>query len=367
MFFEAVNVNNFRNLTTQSINFNKKINLIIGENAQGKTSLLELIYFLIQGRSFKEKTDANLINWNKQECLIKATVCDDSRSLEPSALIKLEKTSFHIDGKIKKTKGIASYEPVSVVVFLPEDLELIKGSPDNRRNYLDNIFSNIWIKQKVNRINYFKTLKQRNFFLKGGASKGLKIWDRQLAKFGSTLLSKRLETLEGLSEIMKTIHKQLVSENDEIRFSYKPSFHLSDFKNVASIEEDFLQGLQNTREADLKYQTTTIGPHKDDIQIFLNNKNSREFGSQGQQRTLAITLRVGEWEMYKREIGLNSILLLDDIFSELDQRRRSNLLNFIADKEQTFITSVNSDFFREKTFSSVNVLKAEKGTFYGQA
>lgn len=367
MFFKELSVQNFRNLATQKIDLDQRINVIIGENAQGKTTLLESVYFMVRGRSFKEKTDANLINWSQDSAVIQATVSDGVRSLDPSVVFQKDKTTFYIDGKVKKAKGLAAYEPISVVVFLPEDLELVKGSPDNRRNYIDNILSNIWIKQKVNRINYFKTLKQRNFFLKSGSLKGIDVWDAQLAKYGSILIKQRLVVLEVLSGLLKSIHKELVNVKEEIRLSYRSSFieDLEKINDCASVEENFLKALRANRESDYRYQTTLTGPHKDDITIFINDKNSREYSSQGQQRTVAIGLRIAEWEIYKQESNVNSILLLDDIFSELDKSRRENLLTFILEKEQTFITSVNSDFIKNEALSSINILRTENGVFYG--
>lgn len=364
MFFEKIKIINFRNITDQQINLNKQINLIIGANAQGKTTLLEAIHFIIRGRSFKEKTDANMIQWGKEEAVIQATVSDEIRSLNPTVTISRDKTTFSIDGKVKRAKGLASYEPVSTVVFLPEDLELVKGSPDNRRNYIDNILSNIWIKQKINRINYFKTLKQRNFFLKNGSVKGIDVWDAQLSRFGGILIKKRLEVLKILSILIDKVHKELVEGKENINLSYKSSF-LENIDESDDFESKFSEALLKKRETDYRYQTTTIGPHKDDIVININGRNSREYSSQGQQRTVAIALRIAEWEIYKQESDLNSILLLDDIFSELDASRRGNLLKFILEKQQTLITSVSSDFFKEEAFPSINIVGAENGVFSG--
>lgn len=367
MFVNKITVLNFRNLEDQTLKFNKRINLIIGENAQGKTNILESICILINGKSFREKNDLNLINYSKREAMIRATVCDDdTRAISPAIKITSPNSQFYIDSKAKKAKGLSSYERISAVVFLPEDLELIKGPPGKRRDYIDNIINVIWPKHKVNRINYFKSLRQRNFLLKKNNLSSLSIWNNQLVKYGSRLILKRLEILGTLAPLINKIIKNFVI-NEKVALQYVLSFLngadliLQD-QNISDIEESFASALKNSLESDIRLQATTVGPHKDDILISLNGKNSREFCSQGQQRTIAIALRIAEWEIYKKEIGSDSILLLDDIFSELDENRRKKLLDFIYQRRQSFITSVNIDFIKSDTsLLKAGIFKVEKG------
>lgn len=370
MFLKNISFYNFRNLHNsrpgkQSIEFNKNINLIIGENAQGKTNLLESIYILINGKSFREKNDLNLINHFHKEAVVRAVICtdDDARAISVAVKITPNGSKFYVDSKVKRAKGLSVYEDVSAVVFLPDDLGLIKGGPANRRDYLDNIISNIWQKHRVNRINYFKALKQRNFLLKNNKLASLDIWDRQLIKYGSRLIRKRLETIKALSPMINEILERFTG-NEEARLKYNTSFlkeNDSEELQAPDIEEIFTAALNGSKNDDIKLQMTTIGPHKDDIIILLNDRNSREFCSQGQQRTLAIALRIAEWEIYKREASSDSILLLDDIFSELDENRKKNLLDFICQKKQSFITSVSAEAARDIKVPDISIYKMGKG------
>lgn len=368
MFFSEITVLGFRNLENQTIPFNKRINLVLGENAQGKTNLLESIYILITGKSFREKNDINLINYLKKEAVIRAIVSNgDTRIISPAIKIISPNSQFYIDSKAKKAKGLASYENITAVVFLPEDLELIKGAPVNRRGYLDNIIGAVWVKHKINRINYFKVLKQRNMLLKNNNFSSLSVWNNQLVKYGSRLILKRIELVRPLELVLNKIIKNFVEE-ERISLRYSSSVLKeadsgeSYIPDIAYIEKSFEEALKSTLETDMKFQSTTTGPHKDDLLILLNDKSTREFCSQGQQRTLAIALRIAEWEIYKAETGCDSILLLDDIFSELDENRKKKLLDFIYQKKQSFITSVNIDFIENDiNLSEAKIFTVEEG------
>ncbi|CCQ96926.1 DNA replication and repair protein RecF [[Clostridium] ultunense Esp] len=358
MNVESIRLINFRNYHNLNINLNKNINIFVGKNAQGKTNLLEAIYFCAMGKSFRTNRDKEIINFNKHEAYIGAKININKR--EKIIEIKLEKDRpkrIKVNKiELKNFKELNS--GLNVVIFSPDDLKLIKDGPGERRNFLDMSISQIKPVYKYNINKYNKILFQRNNLLKSNKPKShiinlLEIFDIQLAKIGTEIIIYRIQFIENLSKIAKEIHKKLTLEREELNLNYNSNVNISD-KNI--IEKKFLEQLKTNVDKDLITGITSIGPHRDDIQIQINGIDARVFASQGQQRTIVLSIKLSEVEIIKMERGVYPVLLLDDVYSELDLDRRKYLTETFKDM-QTIITStdiINLDELKE----------LERSTFY---
>lgn len=357
LFLSSLSLKYFRNYSKLDLNFDKTINLFFGDNAAGKTNLLESIYYLATGNSHRTNNNKDLISWDKEFFYI------GSEYIKGSAEISLE-ASYNISNKKKlKLNGVEKKEVnlennrLNVVMFCPEDLMLVKGSPENRRRFL-----NLEIKQADKKYfyhlaNYNKVLRQRNKFLKelnpsvsyDYLKEQLSIWDKQLAQHGVYLVKKRMEIVHKLG-ILSKLNSRKISEGKEVlEITYSPTLTLEkesleecwhEYYNKLSCKEQVM--------VDLNRKFTTIGPHRDDIMFFINEKDARQFGSQGQIRTIVLALKMAELELMRSEIGEYPVFLLDDVLSELDENRRKHLINISRGKVQTFITGTSrDDFFNE--------------------
>lgn len=355
MKINSLDLKNFRNYDILNINFDNETNIIYGDNAQGKTNILEAIYVSATTKSHRGSRDREMISFNEEESHIKA-------------MVEKKNTSYRIDMHLKKnkTKGIAIngvpirkaselFGVINIVFFSPEDLNIIKDGPAARRRFIDMELSQI-DKIYLNDIsNYNRILVQRNKLLKDlyfrdDAMDTLDIWDMQLMNFGSRIIERRKNFIRDLNEIINAIHHNLSGNKEELLIEYEP--------NVDS--KDFEKQISNSRERDLKTKMTNIGPHKDDICFKINGNDVRKYGSQGQQRTAALSLKLSEIELVKRIIHDSPILLLDDVLSELDSNRQNYLLNSIKDI-QTIVTCTGLDEFINNRFEVNKIYKVVDG------
>ncbi len=324
------------------IRLNNKTNVFIGKNGQGKTNLLEAIYICATGKSFRTNRDKDIINFNKSAAYIGAKVKIDGND-------KLIEIKYDLNGQkrmklnkleIKNQRELDS--GLSVVAFSPEDLKLVKRGPVERRNFLDMSISQIKPVYKHNLTRYNKILIQRNNLLKSGKSLNeiknlLEIFDMQLVKGGSEIILYRLEFIKRLSEIAFNIHNNLTKNEEKIDLTYNSTVDTKDM-DKKSIEKNFIQQLYLNRQKDLQLGVTSVGPHRDDMNISINGIDARVYASQGQQRTIVLTLKLSEVEILKLERGIYPVLLLDDVFSELDFERRNYLVKSFSNL-QTIITA----------------------------
>lgn len=355
MKINSLDLKNFRNYDILNINFDNETNIIYGDNAQGKTNILEAIYVSATTKSHRGSRDREMISFNEEESHIKA-------------MVEKKNTSYRIDMHLKKnrTKGIAIngvpirkaselFGVINIVFFSPEDLNIIKDGPAARRRFIDMELSQI-DKIYLNDIsNYNRILVQRNKLLKDlyfrdDAMDTLDIWDMQLMNFGSRIIERRKNFIRDLNEIINAIHHNLSGHKEELLIEYEP--------NVDS--KDFEKQISNSRERDLKTKMTNIGPHKDDICFKINGNDVRKYGSQGQQRTVALSLKLSEIELVKKIIHDSPILLLDDVLSELDGNRQNYLLNSIKDI-QTIVTCTGLDEFINNRFEVNKIYKVVDG------
>lgn len=336
MKINSLELNNFRNYTQTKIKFNDGLNFIVGKNAQGKTNLLESIYLLSVGKSPKNSKDKQLIKFGaeKAKVAVSFSTTAGNKTIE-MYLDKNDKKSIKVNNLniLKLTELVGT---LSVVYFSPDELKLIKEVPEDRRSFLDIAISQFDKTYLYNLLKYNRVLKMRNQILKCLDSRDIKLeqlrlFTPQLVETAEKIIEKRLMFLDKLKVIAKDIHKTITLEEDlDITYSYKPKENLS-------IKEDLNNQLNSSLEKELELGYTTVGPHRDDIVFKINSLDCKQFASQGQQRTVALVVKLSLMEVIREEIGEYPILLLDDVLSELDNARQERLLNMTT-KYQTFIS-----------------------------
>ncbi len=344
MIVEGIRLINFRNYNNVGVSFNPGINILVGKNAQGKTNLLEAIYLCSTGRSFRTNRDKEIINFQKDEAYIGTQLKIGER--DKLTEIKLERNKPKRI-KINKTE-LKNYKELDtglkVVLFSPEDLKLIKEGPSNRRTYLDASISQIKPLYHYNLRRYYKILLQRNNLIKSYRFKGdmtglLDVFDIQLAKSGALIMLERDNYIKRLLKESSEIHNILTAGKENLDIKYISS--VPSGETLSEVERILIESLRKNRDKDIEVRTTEIGPHRDDFSIMINSNDSKTYASQGQQRSLVLTLKLSEVEILKKDTGYYPVLLLDDVFSELDEERRKYLTKLFS-KMQTFITTTDA-------------------------
>ena len=345
MYIKNIKLENFRNYNYQEIDLCDKINNIFGDNAQGKTNILEAIFVCSLGKSFRTNIDKELINIDKEFSTVEVEYVNKDRDGKVKLEIKGKKDFFINDIKVKKLSDILG--KIYIVLFSPQDITILKNDPNKRRRFL-----NIMISQLrpiyVHTLNkYNKTLEQRNNYLKqikyeNKSKDMLDIWDEQLANLGIKIYIYRKEFIEKINNKIKKIHFN--TTNEEIEIKYKTNIN----------ENNYLEKLKSNRNKDIEKGYTEIGIHRDDFEIFINNKNVSVFGSQGQQRSSIISLKLAEAEVIYEDIEERPIILLDDFMSELDKNRIKGFVENIKEN-QVIITSTEKIMLKNNTkFFNVN-------------
>jgi DNA replication and repair protein RecF len=359
MYLNNLELINFRNYKSLKLNFKNGTILIVGDNGQGKTNLLESIHYISSGKSHRTSDQDELINWDSDYAILRASL--SSKQLIEIELSKKNNIKIRIDGVYYRRKSdFASIIPS--VIFSPDDLRLIKAGPSNRRDFLDDILEKLQNKYAAQRLHYQKILNQRNSLLKsiirGGQADGnstMEAWDENLVHYGSEIIEKRCNLLAGIREkfvkymnyffpVIQTDIFYIFSWNRSIQGALTgaaPNNPVNSQDSIISIKDIFNIKLKQGFKKDLLLKTTLVGPHRDDLLITLNGKDIRSFGSQGQQRIAAICFKFSELEVLREILNKNPILLLDDVLSELDPERKKLLVNIISDSSQTFITTSN--------------------------
>ena len=367
MKFKNIRLINFRNYNNICLDFNDKINVFIGDNAQGKTNLMEAIYMCSRGRSFRTNRDKEIINYNKNEAYIGANLEIDS--LNKFLEIKMDRSR---PKRIRINKNeLENYRDlnsgISVIVFTPERLKIVKDGPQERRNFINEGISQIRPVYNYNLSKYNKILYQRNNLLKSSRYKKdigklLDVFDLQIIKIGTDLILERKKYIENLGIEGKDIYENISGDLEKFEIQYISN--LGHFGNREEIEKKYYELLKENIKRDMEYGTTEIGPHRDDLLIKINDRDVRIFGSQGQQRSVVLSLILSELNIIKKERGYCPILILDDVFSELDEGRRGYLINLFKDL-QVFITSANYEDLKalEKDLKKVFTIKDGKLEF----
>lgn len=343
---------NFRNYINLTLTFTNSINIFIGENAQGKTNILEAIYYAAMGHSHRTNTDAELIRWQQDSASI--SIIFSRLNIESSLLFKFnsnQKKEIIVNNYTIKPKELIGL--LNVVLFSPEDLMLIKGMPNMRRRFLDIEISQVSPAYYQQLSKYNRIVAQRNTLLKKIRENKeqpdmLDAWDEQLAIVGSQIVKKRQIAVKKLAMLANLMHRKITDNKENLTVIYHK--HGIDGKDLDSLASEYSRKLVELRQNDIWRGSTSVGPHRDDLILSVNGINLRTYGSQGQQRTGVLALKLAELEFIKSETGEYPVLLLDDVMSELDASRREHLIAFIQDRIQTFITATEEKYFPNNKF-----------------
>lgn len=355
MYIESLELKNYRNYEYLCIKFDSGTNIFYGDNAQGKTNVLEAAYLCGTTKSHRGSKDKEIIRFEQSEAHIRMLVNKDGVSHKIDMHLKRNKSKgIAIDGiPIKKASEL--FGIVNMVFFSPEDLNIIKNGPSERRHFLDSELCQLHKIYLQDLSNYNKILNQRNKLLKDisfspGLAETLDVWDMQLCAYGKKIISLRKQFIQELNDIIRQIHTNLTGGKEEISLEYEP--------NVWPEEFDIQLG--KARDKDLKLKMSSVGPHRDDFCVRINGIDIRKYGSQGQQRTAALSLKLSEIHLVEKIIRDKPVLLLDDVLSELDNNRQNYLLNSISGI-QTMITCTGLDEFIQNQFSINRVFRVVEG------
>lgn len=361
MKVNSLSLSNFRNYSHFFIDFDRDINILIGSNGQGKTNLIEAIYLLSVGKSFKTHINKQMIMFDQDFAKVHGEVTSNNKIRDLEMLLGSDFKRAKIDDqdiyKISEYVGL-----LNVVVFIPDDLYLIKGSPNNRRRFIDLELSKISPIYVFNLSKYNNLLKERNKYLKllnqknSNGDEYLEVLDEQMAKLQIELIKKRIEFINKLDKKVNLIYRLIAKKEDE---KIKLNYHcfLKDELNYDNI----LSLYKKNRQRDIRYTQSHVGIHKDDLKIYMNDNEADLFASQGQQRTIVLSLKIALIELIKDEIGEYPVLLLDDVLSELDETRKNMLLDILDQKIQTFITTTSIDGIHHQIVDRAKKIYIESG------
>lgn len=341
------------------MNFCDFKNLIIGKNAQGKTNILESIYFLSNLKSVRTSNNLDLIKFEQEKTEINALLEKNNTNIEMNFSYNDEKKKTFALNKVKSTQKDFK-NVLKTVLFSTEDLMLLRGAPEDRRKWLDRAISQIYPVYDERISKYEKIRIQKNNLLKNEKfDKSLfDVYNEQLAIAGSNIIYLRRKFLNEIEKIAQIKHKE-ISQEENLKIYYSSTFELGE--TVEEILENYKNALEENYNEEYRKMQSLIGPHRDDIVFFINNNNSLKFASQGQQRTIVLSLKLAELDIIKEKTGTSPILLLDDVLAELDDLRQNYLLGSIDRNTQTIITSVDTLFFNEDFLKDVKIFKINNG------
>lgn len=355
MLITNLKLQNFRNYEKLDLNFNEGINIFYGDNAQGKTNILESIFIASLGKSFRTNKDKELIKFNEDFSKLEIEFSKSDRDGKIKIDIS-EKKEIYLNGiKIKKLSDLLGN--INIVIFTPDDISILKNGPSGRRRFLDIFIGQLRPKYIYTLNMYNKTLEQRNNYLKQIKYENknddlLEIWDEKLSEYAEIIFNYRKEFINKLKEKIENIHNNITDNNEKINIEY-----ISDF----SEKNNYINILKNNRKLDIIKGYTSKGIHRDDFNVLINNNLVNIYGSQGQHRTAMLSLKISELQVVKEEIGENPILLLDDFMSELDEKRRINFLKYI-ENTQVIITCTEKFNVEKLKYKVYNVKSGKINT-----
>lgn len=355
MKIKRLELANFRNYEFLNADFSGNVNILYGDNAAGKTNILEAIYMCATSRSQRQSKEKDMIRFGSDEAHLRMIAADEiSERRIDMQLSRSKGKGIALDGQPLVRAG-QLFGLFGIISFCPDDLSMIKAGPAERRHFIDVEASQVDRLYMHNLSSYNKVLSQRNNLLKQVSVNKelfgtLDVWDEQLVEYGTYLIEKRAEFVEKLEKIAKPVHRAVSGEKEDIKLIYSPDTSVKDFKDKLFL----------SRDRDIATTYTTTGPHRDDLEFEINGKNARTFGSQGQQRTTALSMKLAEIELVKSISGKAPILLLDDVLSELDRNRQTQLLGF-TQGVQTFITCTGVEEFVMQRTGINKVFKVGEG------
>lgn len=344
MKVKSIALTNFRNYSFSETSFDDGLNIVVGKNAQGKTNLLEAIYFCAIGKSLRAVREKELINWDKPVAKISLEVekkfgktrIDITLNRVGKKIVAINRLPIR---KIGELMG-----ELNAVFFSPDELKLVKESPEDRRRFMDISISQTSKQYFYLLGRYSKVLANRNKLLKQALSPEtikdtIGLWDEQLSSIGAKLIMYRVAFLKNILPFARLSHEYLTEGTEELNLEYAGTTG----EDEAEIKTKLLKQLENSLEKDMRLQFTSVGPHRDDIKVWVNGIDIKTYGSQGQQRTVALSLKLAELEIIERQTGEKPILILDDVLSELDEKRKKRLLAFCK-KTQTFLSCTDFNY-----------------------
>ncbi|WP_202081575.1 DNA replication/repair protein RecF [Caldalkalibacillus salinus] len=365
MYVKELHLTHYRNYESLSLQFDPYIHLFIGDNAQGKTNLLESLYVLALAKSHRTNKDKEWISWEEGYTRLQGTV--EKRH----ATIPLE---LQISSKGKKARlnrieqqKLSDYVGVlNVVMFAPEDLEIVKGSPQVRRRFIDMELGQMSPHYLYQLTQYQKLLSQRNALLKQWDKRQqhrpmVDIFTEQLIEVAVKIIKKRAHFVQQIEKWANEIHQGITEQKETLNVHYVLSTQMDDCTDEQEMTRTLSEKFDKIREQEEARGTTLVGPHRDDLQFIVNGVNVHTYGSQGQQRTTSLALKLAEIELIRKEVGEYPILLLDDVLSELDDQRRSHLLRAIQNKVQTFVTNTSLEGIHQSILDQSTVYRVQQG------
>ena len=357
MYIKRLQMLNYRNYKSLNITLGKNVNVFMGDNAQGKTNILEAIYYCAFSKSHRTSKDRDLINWNSDSAYINLLVGKDrlDKNIDIN-ILKDGKKAIKIN-KIKVSKIGELFGTFNVVMFSPEDLKIIKDSPGIRRKFIDMELCQLNSKYYYNLVQYNKILNERNVILKNRNidKEILDIYDIQLADYGYHIVMDRINYINKLNFYGKDVHRDISSGKENIEFRY-----ISTIKDLENIKSNFYEALKKNRKKDIEKGITSIGPHRDDFIILINDIDTKSFGSQGQQRSAVLTMKFSSLKIIKEITSEYPVLLLDDVLSELDFNRKRYILSTIGEI-QTIITCTGIEDITNYLDNTSRLFKVKDG------
>ena len=373
MFINRLELKNYRNYSDVAIDFHSDKILFIGKNAQGKTNLLEAVYYLSSLDSLRAKSDSELVKWDEEVCTVKAEIKRFDVDIELDITINPpNRKKLRVNG-LNKAKSSEFISNLSCVCFTTNDLLLLRGAPEDRRKWLDMAISQIFpaYVERLNKYNKIRT--QKNNYLKSlkgdinADTSMLDVWNEQLAITGSNIIFIRLNFLYELQKIAQLKHKQ-ISDTEDLSIFYNSSI-IGDISSSKKFEQTneyilncFMEKLAEKKQEEIIRGQSLVGPHRDDVSYYINSSDAKKYASQGQQRTIVLSLKLAELALIKEKLNINAILLLDDVLAELDDIRQNYLLNAIEEGSQTIITSVDTLNFKDEYLKNVEIFEIKNDT-----
>ncbi|MDO4680966.1 MAG: DNA replication/repair protein RecF [Aerococcus sp.] len=368
MRLNSLKLTHFRNYEDQEVTFAPGINVFIGENAQGKTNLLEAIYMLSLARSHRTAKDREVIGWGADFARLEG-ILEKKHTTVPLTLTltkhgKAAKVNHLEQRRLSDYVGM-----LNVVLFAPEDLELVKGSPQQRRKFIDMELSQMNARYLHESSQYQRLLKQRNAYLKQLQRREttdqvyLEVLTEQLIQSASMIMLMRQQFIDQLETIARPIHEELSEGKETLSVKYLATIALPETKDhpEAELQSTLMAHFKDVKSKEIEKGVTLFGPQREDVTFFINGQEVQKFGSQGQQRTTALSLKLAEIECMEQVLGDYPILLLDDVLSELDDRRQTHLLKAIESRTQTFLTTTSLDGVKQEQIHQPTLFHIEGG------
>lgn len=366
MIVKKVVLSHYRNYNQFSLETDSKINIFVGPNAQGKTNLLESIYVLALTKSHRTDHHRELIQWNCEQAHLRCELDKKYGAYSLDLSITQKGKKAKVNG-LEQKKLSSSVGVMNVVLFAPEDLDIVKGTPGQRRRFLDMEISQVHPGYMYDLSQYQKVLVQRNNYLKQihqktAADPLLNIWNEQMSLFGIKIMKKRQIFIKKLQKWAQQVHESITNHSETLMIRYASSLELPENEEESVLIERYMEKLSQIKEQEIRRGMSLAGPHRDDLLFYINDKEVQTFGSQGQQRTTALSLKLAEIELIHDEVGEYPILLLDDVLSELDRQRQIQLIETFQHNVQTFITTTEIEHIPAERLPDASTFHIRSGS-----